>query len=195
MGGQLEAAAAALAAGAIVCVPTESTYGLAVDPRAREALARLAELKGRDPSSPFPLIAADEEQARSMASSWPPEAERLARSYWPGPLTLVVPARSELPPEIVGPAGGVGVRVSAHAWPRELARILGAPITATSANPSGQTPASEPAAARAYFGDRVGLYLDGGPCRGTVSTVVQLGAGGQFEVLRRGAVAVPEIDG
>lgn len=187
----LAAAAAALAAGRIVCVPTESTYGLAVDASSKAGLEALVALKGRDPASPFPLIAADEEQARSVAAEWPEAAARLAREHWPGPLTLVVPARPELAAELVGPGGGVGVRVSAHAWPRQLAALLGRPITATSANPSGQPPATDAARARDYFGDAVDAYLDGGPCRGTVSTVVAVAPDGALTLIRRGAVALP----
>ena len=91
MSGDITAAGEALRRGAIVCFPTESTYGLAVDIRDGAALARLAVLKGRDPGSPFGLIAADADAARALAAIWPEAADQLALAHWPGPLTIVAP--------------------------------------------------------------------------------------------------------
>lgn len=187
----IQGAAVALRAGKLVCMPTETTYGLAADIRNRAALDALVALKGRDPRSPFALIAADADQARRLARVWSPLAERLARAHWPGPLTLVLPAASGLPPELVGPGGGVGVRVSSHPVPVALARALGSPITATSANPAGLPPALDVAAARAYFGARVGCYIDGGAAAAPVaSTVVALDDAGRARVLRAGPIDV-----
>ena len=195
-------AVAVLRAGGVVCIPTETTYGLAVDAQDRPALARLTHLKqGRDAGSPFALIAADPGSARTVAGAWPDVAEKLAKRHWPGPLTLVVPARSGLPAEIVGPpamdgwapfSGGVGVRVSSHPVPVALARGLGRPITATSANPSGEPPALDVTQARAYFGDAV-VYLDAGaaPAR-SASTVVAVAADGRALVLRPGPIDVSQ---
>jgi len=185
----VEEAARALAAGLVVCLPTESTYGLAADIRSAGALARIAALKQARPvDAPYPLIAPDLAAARALARAWPPAADQLAARYWPGPLTLVVPARADLPPELVGPGGGVGVRVSSHPIAAALARALGACITATSANRSGEPPATTVDTARASFGDRIACYLDGGTCDGTPSTVVAVGEDGALRVIRRGAV-------
>ncbi len=182
-------ALAALGRGEVVCVPTESTYGLAVDPRSRSGLARLSALKGGRPSdSPFPLIAGAIEGARALARVWPEAAERLARRHWPGPLTLVVPAAPGLPPEVVGPDGGVGVRMSSHPLAGALARALGAAITATSANRSGQPPATTVTEARAVFADQVACYLDGGVCAGTPSTVIAIAEDGRLRLVRSGAI-------
>lgn len=179
-----------LAAGGIACVPTETLYGLAVDATNPGAVDALVELKGRDQSAPIALIAADTDQARSIAAVWPAAAAELAARHWPGPLTLVIPAAGDLPRPLVGPRG-VGVRVSSHPWCRELASLLGRPITATSANPSGQPGATSIEAARGYFGERIGAYVDGGPSRpGPASTVVAVSAAGELAVLRAGAIAV-----
>lgn len=179
-----------LGAGGLVCMPTETTYGLAADIHSRAALDALVALKGRDARAPFGLVAADAEQVRTLARVWPPLAERLARAYWPGPLTLVVPAARGLPAEIVGPGGGVGVRVSSHPVPVALARALGRPITATSANPSGMAPALDVAQARAYFGDRV-AYIDSGAAPAqSASTVVAIDEHGRARVLRPGPIDV-----
>lgn len=185
----LRAAADALERGEVVCLPTESSYGLAADLRLPAALARVTSLKrGRPADSPFPLVAGSTEDARALARVWPAEAERLATLHWPGPLTLVVPARPELPAEVVGPGGGVGVRVSSHPIARALARALGRPITATSANRAGEPPAVTVEEARAAFGDEIAFYLDGGRCDGVASTVVVVAEDGGLRVVRRGPI-------
>ena len=185
----------ALLRGEVVCLPTESSYGLAADVRKAAALARLTALKGGRPAdSPFPLVVADAAAARELAAVWPDAAERLARRFWPGPLTLVVPARPDLAPEVVGHGGGVGVRVSSHPLANALAAALGGAITATSANRSGQPPASTVAQARAVFGGDVACYLDGGVCAGTPSTVVAVDEGGSLRLVRAGAIEL-DLDG
>jgi L-threonylcarbamoyladenylate synthase len=182
-------AARALEAGEIVCYPTESTYGLAVDATSPVALERLVRLKGRDPRAPFGLVAGDRAAARAMASVWPDAAERLASRHWPGPLTLVLPAVEGAAPELIGPYG-VGVRVSAHPIARGLAAALGRPITATSANRSAEPAAVVVDEARRAFGDRVAIYLDGGVCAGTPSTVVGVRENGELVLIRSGAVVL-----
>ena len=181
----------ALRLGEAVCLPTESSYGLAVDASMAAALEWLARLKGGRPAdSPFPLVVADAEAARELAAVWPDAAERLAVRHWPGPLTLVVPARAGLAPELIGPGGGVGVRVSSHPVARALAASLGGAITATSANRSGQPAASTVEQARAVFGDDIACYLDGGVCAGTPSTVVAVDERGSLRLLRPGPIVV-----
>lgn len=182
-------AAHALAAGDLVCIPTETTYGLAADIRSAAGLSRLDVVKqGRSPEAPYPLIAPDLEAARALARVWPAAAEELAARHWPGPLTLVVPARPDLPAALVGPGGGVGVRLSSHPLAAQLARQLGAPITATSANRSTWPPATRVSEARAVFGSEIACYLDGGTCDGTPSTVVAIDEAGGLRLLRRGAI-------
>ena len=178
-----------LGSGGVACVPTETTYGLAADARDPAAVEAVAELKGRAETAPFAVIAADADQARSILAAWPPAAAELAARHWPGPLTLVVAAIEGLPGRLVGPRG-VGVRVSSHPWCRELAARLGRPITATSANPSGEPAATSVEMARGYFGDRI-AYLDGGEsAAGPPSTVVAIGSDGELEVLRAGAIEI-----
>ncbi len=203
-------AAAVIARGGLVCMPTETTYGIAADIAQPAALAALVELKGRAANAPFALVVADIAEARALASPWPESAEALARAHWPGPLTLVVPARPGLPAELVGPGGGVGVRISNHPVANGLANAVGGPITATSANPSGRPPAISIAMARDYFAERL-YYLDGdgrapgasrasdesdvmkgmgGGMRGGASTVVAVAADGAVRVLRKGPITI-----
>jgi L-threonylcarbamoyladenylate synthase len=185
-------AVAALRGGRVVCLPTETTYGLAVDVESDVGIQALFGLKPR--SAAVAAIAADVQQARSLARVWPAAAADLAHKYWPGPLTLVVPARSGLHPGLVGPQGGVGVRVSSHPVARGLAAELGRPITATSANPSGASPALSVAEARTYFGNAVSVYLDGGTmAAAAASTVLAVDEIGQITVLRPGVLSIAGV--
>jgi len=185
----LAGAIAALQAGELVVFPTETVYGLGADPKRPQALRRVYALKGREPDKPVALIAADAASAFALASEVPADARLLARAFWPGPLTLVLPARQGLDPAIVGPGGGVGVRVSPHPIASALARALGGAITATSANLAGAPPASTIAQARRALGARISIYLDVGPLKSNApSTVVAFGQDGSFRILRTGVL-------
>lgn len=182
-----------MSAGELVVYPTETFYGIGADARSPAALARIFALKGRDPNNPIALIAADTTSAFALACEIPALARRLADAFWPGPLTLVLPAAQGLHPALVGPDGGVGVRVSPHPQARSLASGLGRPLTATSANLSGRPPAATLAAARAELGDRVEVYLDGGTLAGGApSTVVAVNSGG-CRIIRAGAISAREL--
>lgn len=185
--GAIAEAAARVRRGEIVAFPTESTYGLAALAGDRRALATLWDLKGRPSASPLALVLPDRGAARSLARVFPDRAAELA-SHWPAPLTLVLPARADLPAELVGPGGGVGMRMSPHPWAAALARRVGAPVTATSANRSGEPPAESAERARRYFGEAIGLYLDAGPSPGAPpSTVVAIDERGELTLIRHGA--------
>lgn len=185
----IAAAAATLRAGGIVCFPTETMYGLAADIRRADALARLVDLKGRAETAPFGLIVSEVSQAIALCRVWPPAAADLAAAHWPGPLTIVAPARADLPACLVGPGGGVGMRLSSHPWAIALAAAVGGPITATSANPGGLPPALDVATARGYFAAAVAHYLDAGPsAQTTPSTVAAVGETGEIRILRPGAI-------
>ncbi|MGA2411389.1 MAG: L-threonylcarbamoyladenylate synthase [Candidatus Binataceae bacterium] len=186
-------AVAALREGLIVAYPTETFYGLAADPFSRAAMERLLALKGREAAKTVALIAADAESAFALASAIPPFALKLADRFWPGPLTLVMPARGGLNQALVGPDSGVGVRVSPHPIARALAAGFGRPITATSANLAGQPPASTIAMARVAFGSGVSVYLDGGVLEAaSPSTVVACDASG-WRIIRTGAISADQI--
>jgi L-threonylcarbamoyladenylate synthase len=182
-------AVAAIRAGEVVVCPTETFYALAADSRLPGSLEKIFELKGRDAAKTIALIAADAEMAFSIAREVPHSARRLARKFWPGPLTLVMPARHDLPKALIGPDGGVGVRVSPDPIASALARALGAPITATSANLSGAPPAVTLDPIRQAFGGKIKVMLDGGRLPGGApSTLVACRADG-YEILREGAIS------
>lgn len=184
-----------LRAGGVVALPTETVYGLAVNALNPIALERLFDLKGRSRAKPVAVLIGDRAQLRTLAAAVPPTAERLIAHFWPGPLTLLLPAAPELPAALVGPGGKVGVRVPSHPVALALARAVPFPITATSANPSG-TPSLRRAADVAERLARAGgpdLILDAGELPPSLeSTVVDL-TGAGLAVVRAGAIATEDL--
>lgn len=177
----------ALGRGEVVAFPTESSFGLGADALDARALARLAALKGREPGKPPPVLIADEAMLAQLVERVPERARALMRQHWPGPLTLVLPARPELPEAIVAD-GGVGVRLSPHPVATALVRAFGRPVTATSANPAGQPPALTAGEVARYF---PGLtIIEGEAGGGAPSTVVRVADDGTLTVLRAGAMTL-----
>ena len=180
-------AAAILRQGGVIAYPTETFYGLAVDPKSDAAVRRLFEVKERDRRSPITLIAADQLQAERAATFGPSE-RRLAAALWPGPLTIVVPASSVLS-SLLAAGRMVGIRVSAHPVARALARLFGNCVTATSANLSGRPPAATASEVAAALESRIDLLIDAGPTPGGApSTIVEM-IEGVPTLHRPGAVA------
>ncbi len=192
----LRRAAAALADGAVVAVPTDTVYGLAADPSQPEAVARLFALKGRPDDVPLPVLVAGPEQVAMLAGELETAAAALAARFWPGPLTLVVPRRPEFIVDLGGPpaaAQTVGVRRPDHPVVVALCELLG-PLAVTSANLHGARPATTAAEVVAVFAgsDQPEVVLDGGTCDGTPSTVVEC-RGPASRCLREGALAWAEL--
>ena len=189
---RLEDGIAALLAGELVVYPTETFYAIGADAFSAAALRRLFQVKGREPGRPVGLIAADTAMAFSGAREVPNVARRLAVAFWPGPLTIVMPARDEIADELAGP-DGVGVRVSPNQVARVLSAGLGKPITATSANVSGAAPARQLDEARAVLGEKVKVYLEGGQLTAPApSTVVAVNSSG-WKMVRVGAISENQI--
>ena len=188
----IEAAIAALQAGELVVYPTETFYAIGADAFSSSALARLFRVKRREAGRPVGLIAADTAMAFSLAREIPSNARRLADAFWPGPLTLVLPARDDLARELGG-LEGVGVRVSPNPVARALSAALGRPITATSANLSGEAPASTLDEARAGLGEKVKVYLDGGKLTAAAPSTVVAVSGSAWKMIRVGAISESQI--
>jgi L-threonylcarbamoyladenylate synthase len=172
--------------GLVVAYPTDTLYGLAVDPRNEMAVRRLYALKGRAGTNALTMIAADATQARE-AAEMTASAERLAARWWPGPLTIVVAARSIVSGEALAGGRTVGVRVPDHLVAVALAREAGFCITATSANRSGAAAASTPAAVIDALAD-VDAVLDAGPARGGAPSTIVDAAEGDVTLVRAGVV-------
>jgi len=188
----IEAAIAALQAGELVVYPTETFYAIGADAFSSSALARLFRVKRREAGRPVGLIAADTAMAFSLAREIPSNARRLADAFWPGPLTLVLPARDDLARELGG-LEGVGVRVSPNPLACALSAGLGRPITATSANLSGEAPASTLDEARAGLGEKVKVYLDGGKLTAAAPSTVVAVSGSAWKMIRVGAISESQI--
>jgi len=189
---RLEDGIAALQAGELVVYPTETFYALGADASSSSALRRLFRVKRREPGRPIGLIAADSAMAFSVAREIPINARRLADAFWPGPLTLVLPARENVAPELAGP-DGVGVRVSPNPVARALTAGIGRPITATSANLNGEAPASTLEQARAGLGEKVKVYFEGGKLTASAPSTVVAVSGSGWKMIRVGAISESQI--
>lgn len=182
--------------GGVLAIPTESSYGLAADPRSAEGIETVFRLKGRDAGKALPLVASDLDQIAALGVDPDgPEMTRLVRvasRIWPGPVTVVLAVRGDLPGAVdlkaAAPGGTVAVRIPGHAGLRGLLAELGRPLTATSANRSGEPPVLEAEAAARLLAGADAAVVDGGRLPGgPPSTVVRFLDGG-IEVLREGAV-------
>jgi L-threonylcarbamoyladenylate synthase len=192
-GKSLVPAVDAIRGGDTIVFPTETFYGLGTSPLVAGALERLFELKAREAGKPVALIAADSGMAFELAAFVPPVARRLAQLFWPGPLTIVIPARAGLHRALVGEDGGVAVRVSSHPIAGALSRAVGGPITATSANMAGCPPARSGAEALATFDGQVKVIVEDGDSPGDApSTIVAVGSG-MVRIIREGALPAARI--
>lgn len=184
-----------LEAGDVVVYPTETVYGLGTRADSTEAIDRLFRLKGRSEGKGVSLLVENLAGAGFLIDGpVPAPAIALAEAFWPGPLTIVLPAAASVDRRLVGQGGGVGLRCSSDSLARALCAASPAPITSTSANPSGKPPATDVETARSYFGDEAGAYVDGGIREGgAVSTVVEFSRG--RAILRRaGAIDKNALD-
>lgn len=189
----IEEAISTLRRGGVVAYPTETSYGLAVDALDERALARLIQLKGREAAKAISLIVTGRPMAEALCAEISARADQLMAAHWPGPLTLVLPARGGLPPALVSD-GAVALRQSSHPLAAALVAAWGRPITATSANRAGQPAARTPHEVRAGFADAEGLdallVLEGGDTVGGPASTLARVRGDRIEVLRQGAVAI-----
>ncbi|OGQ96036.1 MAG: threonylcarbamoyl-AMP synthase [Deltaproteobacteria bacterium RIFOXYD12_FULL_57_12] len=190
----LSRAVQVLQQGGVVAFPTETYYGLAVDPFNSTALARLFRLKQRASHKPILVLIHSREQLSGLAREVPPVFLPLMARYWPGPLTLVFGALQNLPQELTAGTGTVGVRISSHPLAGRLVAAFGRPITATSANISGLPAANSAADVQRQFGAGIDLVLDGGLTPGGHgSTVVGLQNDRLF-LIRAGGIPYEQVE-
>ncbi len=191
---RVERAAACLRGGGIVVYPTETFYGLGTLASRPDALARLAAAKLRPPGKPLPLVAADLAQVEEVGSLASAVARRLAERFWPGPLTLVLPAARPLDAALTAGAEGVAVRVPGSEVARALARRAGGPIVSTSANLSGEPPPTRVRDLSAELLARTDLVLDGGETPGGLPSTVVSVVSHEVKLLRAGAIAFADVE-
>ena len=189
----LSGAAELLRTGGLVAVPTETVYGLAGNGLDAAAVEKIYEVKGRPTVKPLSLMVHDAEQMERYCLDVPPQAKALAARFWPGPLTIVLKARKEIPPVVLAGGNTVGLRCPDHEKTLELLRLTGLPFAAPSANPSGEESPKDAHQVLAYFDGKIEGVVDGGVCGlGRESTLISL-AETPYRILRRGALGEDEI--
>lgn len=186
-------AIASLKRGDVIVFPTETVYGLGADALNPVAVERVFQLKGRNPDTPIPVIVANQAMLKDLVEEIPPIANNLIEQFWPGPLTLVLPAAPGIPRQLLNRRGGVGVRISSQVIATQLARELGRPLTATSANPSGRPAAATIEQAQDYFAGEIEIFIDGGklPSK-TGSSVVEV-IDSRIKIIREGEISVKSL--
>jgi L-threonylcarbamoyladenylate synthase len=187
-------AGALIRAGELVAFPTETVYGLGANALDPAAIEKIYAAKGRPPSSPLIVHVSSIEMARELVREWPERADKLARIFWPGPLTLVLPKKPHVPDRVTAGLDTVGVRMPANPIAQALIEEAGVPIAAPSANLFGGLSPTTAQHVREALGDRIAMVLDGGRTTvGIESTVVSL-VGPEAVLLRPGMVTQQEIE-
>lgn len=186
-------AARIVSEGGVISFRTDTFYGLGADPFNATAVAKIRELKGREDNKPILLLLSDASEADRFIADRSKAFEELVRKFWPGPLTIVGVAVANLPEEITAGTGTVGVRVPADGDVRELVRVCGGALTATSANPSGREPARTAKDVIDYFGERIDLVIDGGEVSAIEPSTVLDVTQSPLRVIREGAVRAIDL--
>ncbi len=190
---EIATAIARLRSGGLVAFPTETVYGLGADALDAAAVERVFEVKGRPANNPLIVHVSGAEMASQVAAQWPPGAQKLARAFWPGPLSIVVPRADHVPLNVTAGGEGVAVRCPDHPLTLALIEALGRPVVGPSANPSGRVSPTTAQHVRDAFSEEQVYVLDGGACRGGIeSTVVDL-TGAAPRVLRPGLITPAQI--
>jgi len=186
-------AVAALGRGDVIVFPTETLYGLGADALNFSAVERVFQLKGREPNQPFPVLVSDRPMLESLVGQIVPLAEKLMARFWPGPLTLVLPARDDIPRPLLNATGGIGVRISSQPIAQALVKRLGRPLTATSANPSRQPGAQTIAQAKEYFSGKIEVFVDGGALASRTGSTVAAVEGDNIVIIRAGEIGADQL--
>ncbi len=188
-------AADQIRAGEVLGMPTDTFYGLAADPFNLRAVDRVYDIKSRSRHKPLSLLIGSVDQAEELAQPLPDEFYALARRYWPGPLTIIVKASSKLPLKVTANTGNVALRVPNAKIPLSVVQAAQIPITATSANLSGESECTTALAVRDQLEGRISIIVDGGTSpRDVASTIIDLtNEEARWQVLREGAIPSQEI--
>lgn len=187
----LAAAAETLLSGGVIAIPTDTVYGFAALVHDESAIERLYKIKEREQKKSIAVLLGDAEQAHIVAHEFPAKAQRLAKAYWPGALTIIIRKKAGLPPNLTS-NDLVGLRIPDHEFTRELIRITG-PLAVTSANISGQPPAKSVSEFIDLLGSHLDLIIDGGPCSGGIPSSVINCETDPAVVLREGAVSAEDL--
>ena len=187
-------AASVLRAGGLVVFPTETVYGLGAHALDAGAVRRIYAAKGRPAYNPLIVHVADAAAARALAAEWPPIAAQLAEAFWPGPLTLVVRKRDDVPDEVTAGLDSVALRVPSHPVALALLRAAALPVAAPSANESTRLSPTTARHVERGLGDRVDLILDAGPSAVGIESTVVDARGPRVTILRPGIIGTRELE-
>ena len=173
--------------GGLIVFPTDTVYGIGCNPFDEKAVERLFQVKKRDKDKPIPILVSSRKKAEEIAE-FGNFAKKIARQHWPGALTLVLPAKANVPPMLRGRGDSVGIRIPNHPLALLLIRATGGYLTGTSANLSGKKPACTSEEAKKQLGGKVDMILDGGRCAIGVSSTVAEVTSNRPRILRQGTV-------
>ncbi len=188
----LERAATAIRRGKVVAIPTDALYTLVADPFNLRAVSEVFRAKGRESQRSLPLLVGDMTGAEELASELNKRFFLLARRFWPGPLTIIVPASAKVPLKVTGNTGRLALRQSRSRVANELIAMLNQPLVATSANISGHPTCRSGIEVFGVMDGRVDLVVDGGPCSGEGATTVDI-TEPYWKLIRQGAITEKEI--
>lgn len=189
----IQGAVESLRQGGILAYPTETFYGLGADAGNEGAIEKLFRIKGRNFSNPIPILIGTEDELEGLVMEIPENARRLIRTFWPGPLTLVFRASQAVSPRLTANTGLIGIRISSHPIARGLAQALGAPLTTTSANLSGEKESTTAQEVADVIGPYLDGIIDGGPTPGLKGSTIVNMAVTPPKILRVGMISEYEI--
>lgn len=179
--------------GGIIAYPTETFYGLGVDPFNETAVKKLFNLKGREADKPISILVKDKKMLAEVAEEIPLSAEKLIKKFWPGPLTIIFKAKKSIPTTLTAETGTIGVRISSNPISQKLLETIDSPITTTSANPSGKKSPVTADEVMGYFKNKVDLILDGGVLSGKLGSTIVDVTEGDLKVIRVGEIPTERV--
>jgi len=193
-GKNIEAIRSSLNSGGVIAFPTDTFYGLGADPFNPDALSKIFQIKQRPADKPLLVLIHSENQVADLTEQITPLAKTLMSHFWPGPLTLLFKAASDLPSELTASTGKIGIRLTAHPFTLNLLKALKNPLTAPSANISGTGELETAQEVSSILGNKLDLIIDGGPTPGgKVSTVLDTTTIPPT-LLREGAVSRSDLE-
>lgn len=189
----IQKAVKVLEKGRVISFPTETYYGLGVDPFNISAVDRLFLLKKRERKKPILVLVSDIEMLNLLVAKIPDQYHKLMEKFWPGPLTLIFPANSNVNHLLTGETGTIGVRISSNPIVKEIFKKWRKPLTATSANLSKEAPAKSSAEVLSYFGDQIDCLIDGGEAPAGLCSSIITYEKGKFKEIRKGQISFSEL--
>lgn len=190
VGTSVSLAAEYLRQGKLIGFPTETYYGIGVDPENGQSVAQVFKIKKRTIKKPLLVLIESRQQLENLVEYIPRSYYRLMDQYWPGALTLIFPAKASVIPGLTAHTGTIGIRLSPHPLAKALIQAVGKPITATSANISGRPAAQSAGGVLNMFGNNLDYILDGGKTAGGASSTVVAEEKGRLVILRKGQINI-----